>query len=237
MTLKAHGDIADHGFKYSREQVLSVYEDTPKIKSENYLTAERFKKVLEYLYAEKNNYRNMSIFILCSYYGFERSEVNDLTWDNIDLAKGIIRFENRSYKMENLLKYCLNNIYSEKIKKKSKHSSVISTYSNEKFHKANSTVINNVFNSLVNIDDEYNVWHLFSPQYARDCLIQTMFQTGYSLEQLAAYMGVDVTRILNSISSDIINSEGKKRLNSGNKRAVHPYKNVVEDFYNKIMAA
>ena len=234
-TLKEKGDIFDHSFKYGREQVLAIYEDTPKIKSENYLSTERYEKILDYLYSEKNNYRNISIFLLCSYYGFERSEVNELIWDNIDLSKGIINLENRSYKMDNLLKVCLKNIYAERARMKSKHSFVITTFSNNKFRKANSSTINAIFNCFENIDKNDSTWRSFSPQYARECLIRTMFESGYSLEQIAAYIGVDVTRIISSIPNEIIISEGKKRLNKGNKQVIHPYNAIVEAFYNKIV--
>ncbi len=234
-TLKEKGDIFDHSFKYGREQVLAIYEDTPKIKSENYLSTERYEKILDYLYSEKNNYRNISIFLLCSYYGFERSEVNELIWDNIDLSKGTINLENRSYKMDNLLKVCLKNIYAERARMKSKHSFVITTFSNNKFRKANSSTINAIFNNFENIGKNDSIWRSFSPQYARECLIRTMFESGYSLEQIAAYIGVDVTRIISSIPNEIIISEGKKRLNKGNKQVTHPYNAIVEAFYNKII--
>lgn len=235
-TLKEMGDIPEHSFKYGREQSLSVYDDTPKIKSENHLTVDRYEKILNHIFLDKNNYRNMTIFLLCAYYGFERSEVNELIWDEIDITKEQITLNDRSYKMDKLLKMCLEKIYAEKTRLKSKHNYVITTYSNKKFRKANSSTINAVFDSFENIDINDTTWCDFSPQYTRECLIRTMFINGYSLEQLAAYIGVDVTRIISYIPSEIIASEGRKRLNNGNKHVVHPYKAVVEEFYNKQIA-
>lgn len=158
-----------------------------------------------------------------------------MIWDNIDLSKGTINLENRSYKMDNLLKVSLKNIYAERARMKSKHSFVITTFSNNKFRKANSSTINAIFNCFENIDKNDSIWRSFSPQYARECLIRTMFESGYSLEQIAAYIGVDVTRIISSIPNEIIISEGKKRLNKGNKQVTHPYNAIVEVFYNKIV--
>ena len=112
---------------------------------------------------------------------------------------------------------------------------MITTFSNNKFRKANSSTINAIFNNFENIDKNDSIWRSFSPQYARECLIRTMFESGYSLEQIAAYIGVDVTRIISSIPNEIIISEGKKRLNKGNKQDTHPYNAIVEVFYNKIV--
>lgn len=235
-TLKEMGDIPEHSFKYGREQSLAMYDSKPKIKSENYLTIDRYEKILKYIYTNKNSYRNMTIFLLCAYYGLERSEVNELVWDNVDINKGKFTINDRSYKLDSLLKMCLKNIYAEKVKLKSKHNYVITTYSNKKYRKANSSTINAVFDSFENIDSNDTTWCDFSPQYTRECLIRTMFESGYSLEQLAAYIGVDVTRIISYIPTEIIVSEGTKRLNKGNKRVVHPYKDVVEKFYTKQVA-
>lgn len=235
-TLKEMGDISEHSFKYSRERSLSDYENTPKIKSKNYLSIDRYEKILNHIFEDKNNYRNMIIFLLCSYYGFERSEVNELVWSNVDTSKEKITVNGRSYKMDILLKTCLEKLYCEKIKSKSKNNYVITTYNNKRIRKANTSTINAVFDSFKNIDGDYTTWCDFSPQYTRECLIRTMFESGYSLEQLSAYIGVDITRIISCIPSDIIALEGRKRLNKGNKQVVHPYKDVVETFYNKQIA-
>ena len=234
-TLKEMGDISEHSFKYGREQSLAMYGDSPKIKSENHLTKSKYTRILRYIYANKNCYRNMTIFLLCAYYGMERSEVNELVWDNVDIKKEKLNVNDRSYKMDCLLKMCLEKIYAEKVMNKSKHNYVITTYNNKKCRKANSSTINAVFDSFKSIDSKDTTWCDFSPQYTRECLIRTMFESGYSLEQLAAYIGVDVTRIISYIPSEIIISEGRKRLTKGNKQVVHPYKEVVEKFYTELI--
>ena len=241
-TLKKMGDIPDHSFKYGREKSLSVYNNTDrikseKIKSENYLSVDRYEKILEHISSDKNCYRNMTVFLLCAYYGLERSEVNNLVWDNIDMNRGKITLDDRSYNMDSLIKMCLEKLHLEKTKHKSKHDYVITTYCNKKIRKANSGTINLVFDSFKNIDNNDAAWCDFSPQYARECLIRTMFEKGYSLEQIAAYIGVDVTRVINYIPNETIVTEGRKRLVKGIKQVVHPYKEVVEAFYKKLVIA
>ena len=236
--MKEMGMISRHGFEDGRDESLSVYEDTPKIKAENHMSVDRFEKAMNYYYKDKNYARNITVFLLCAYYGFERGDVSNLKWDNVDLTDGIIRYNNREYGMNPLIKTLLSQMDQNRKKNKSKLNYVIATMDkSNKLVRANVATVNGIFNSLINIDKTDAVWADFCPQYVRECLIQSMFKNGYSIEQIAAYVGVDAARIINTIPAETIAKEGRKRLKKGNPALVaHPFEKAAERFYNKIAA-
>lgn len=236
--MKEMGMISRHGFEDGRDESLAIYEETPKIKAENHMSIERFEKAMEYLYKDKSNGRNLTVFLLCAYYGFERSEVSNIKWDNIDLNKGIISFNNREYRMIPLIKTLLTELDQSRRKNKSKLEYIIATTDkSNKLVRPTVGTVNGIFNSLVNIDKSDAAWTYFCPQYVRECLIQSMFKNGYSIEQIAAYVGVDAARIISTISTESIVKEGRKRLKKGNAAvAMHPFEKATERFYSKIVA-
>lgn len=96
-TLEKHNYIRRHNFP-DRKTTLLDYEVTPKIKNHNYLSSERFDMILNHLYNSKNNYRNIAIFLLCAYYGLERSEVHELCWEMLTLTTTPLLLKTESIK-------------------------------------------------------------------------------------------------------------------------------------------
>lgn len=235
-TLKNHSYISDHNFKYSRKEILAKYEDTPKIKNEHYLTEDRFKKILEYIYSRNNNDRNIVIFMLCAYYGIERSDVDNLKWEQIDMQRGIIKFGKRIIKMNNLMIMCLNNIQKTQNGKK-KNEYVLLKRDRNIYKKATVGIINFVFDDLQHIDESDVTWKQFSPQYVRDCLIKEMFNVGYSIEQIVYETNLNLSNIPCYLSHENILKRGKERANNKIFKPSHPYENVVNEFYKSITAA
>lgn len=235
-TLKNHSYISDHNFKYSRKEILAKYEDTPKIKNEHYLTDDRFKKILEYIYSRNNSDRNIVIFMLCAYYGIERSDVDNLKWEQIDMQRGTIKFDKRIIKMDNLMMLCLNNIQKTQNNKK-KIEYVLLKRDKNIYKKATVGVINFVFDDLQHIDENDVIWKHFSPQYVRDCLIKEMFNIGYSIEQIVYETNLNLFNISSYLSYEDILKRGKERANNKIFKPSHPYENVVNDFYKSITAA
>lgn len=232
-TLKNYSYISDHNFKYSRKEILAKYDDTPKIKSEHYLTDDRFNKILEYIYSHNNSDRNIVIFLLCAYYGIERSRVDNLKWEQIDINRGTIKFDKMTIKINNLMMLCLNNIMKKQNNSKKNKYVLLRKYKN-RFEKAKVSIINLVFNDLQNIDKLDPAWKHFSPQYVRDCLIKEMFKCGYSIEQIVYETNLNLLNISPYISYDDIFMRGQQRANNKIPKPLHPYENVVNDFYNRI---
>lgn len=234
-TLEKYNYIRSHQFQ-SRNISLQDYEDTPKIKNHNYLSSEKFDQILTYLYNSKNNYRNTAIFLLCAYYGFERSEVNDLRWENINFKTNTITIGNRKRKMTDMLCMCIQELQKAQKSLRRKQEYVFAIYRNGKYSKITPSIINDVFNNLVRIDPDDTTWEAFSPQYVKSCLIKTMFDNGYSIEQIVAEMDMELLQILNYVSIDTIKAVGKVRMNHKSKLPVNPFKETVDRFYAKITA-
>ena len=140
--------------------------------------------------------------------------------------------------MTPLIKSLLTELDQSRRKNKSKLEYIIATTDkSNKLVRPTVGTVNGIFNSLVNIDKSDAAWTYFCPQYVRECLIQSMFKNGYSIEQIAAYVGVDVARIISTIPTESIVKEGRKRLKKGNAAVVmHPFEKATERFYSKIVA-
>lgn len=237
-TLLDYGYIDRSQFILDRKRGLSDFNDTPKQKSENHLTAENFQIILNFIYNNsKEKYRDMAVFLLCSYYGLERILVNSLKWNNIDTNKRTMTIENRIYEINDLLNLSLNELQKEKKKNKNRSEYVITaSYHDRGCDKVNETTINRWFDKLKKIDADNDMWSDFSPQYVRKCLIFRMFEAGFSIEQIAYYTGLDLIKLANYIPIDVLFDEGKKRLKKGIKqKARHPFESVVNDFYEEII--
>lgn len=232
-TLKKYSYISDHNFKYNRKEILAKYEDTPKIKNEHYLTEDRFKKILKHIHFRNNSDRNIVIFMLYAYYGIERSYVNDLKWEQIDMQRRIIKFDKRIIKMDNLTMLCLNNIHKTQNNRK-KNEYVLLKRDKNIYKKATVGIINFVFDDLQHIDESDVTWKQFSPQYVRDCLIKEMFNMGYSIEQIVYETNLNLSCY---ISYEDILKRGKERANNKIFKPLHPYENMVNEFYKDITAA
>ena len=229
------GYITDHNFKYGRENTLKDYVKTPKQKSENYLTEERYKQVLSFLWDNKNRYRNIVIFLLCAYYGFERSELLELSWEK-NIKNNKIVYGQRQLPIIDLMKTCLHELYCEQKKMKCKQPKVLVTVYNNKVSSMSEWSINAVFDSLEKIDLNDKAWKVFSPKYVKMQLASVMFESGYSLEELVYYLGIDIKLITNYISSEVITNTGKERINKKKSlKPVHPFKRVTDDFYNEFV--
>lgn len=233
-TLEKYNYIRCHQF-HSRNKSLQDYEKTPKIKDHNYLSPERFDKILYHLYNSKNNYRNLAIFILCAYYGFERSEVNDLKWEDINFEKNTMIVNERKCKIVDALCICFKELHKEPKNRNRKQGYVFISPRSKVYKKITTSTINEVFDKLVRISDD-SEWEAFSPQYVKSCLIKSMFENGYSIEQIIAEVGIDLTQILNYISMETIRNVGKDRLKKCLKKPVNPFKENIDRFYKNVMA-
>lgn len=228
--LKQHGYIPDHNLLYSRSLALSDFEETEKVKTKNYLNCACFKTVLCYYYSHRNNYRNILVFLLCAYYGIERSEILTLSWSNIDLQKSTLTINDREYKLNNLSLLCLNKMKRNQ-SSKAKCGTVIFIKSGKEIKSANAHTINDIFDSLGKIKDGDINWENFCPKYVKKCLAEQMFSNGFSLEEIIYYLNIKVKSIGDYIQEETIISEGMNRFNSPAKKPKHPFEQTCEEFY------
>lgn len=244
-TLKVNHYIDHHDFEYDKKDFIKIFNENPRMKSENYMSADKFSKALDFLYKkQKTGTRDSLIFLLCAYYGFERSEVSDLKWENIDFDHSNIIFHNRYNPMPDLVIKLFKDLLSERKLLKSSQEYVITTIDKQgkrsRLKQASEATINSIFSSLKSINKDDSRWALFTPKYVRQCLVQNMFANGFSIEQIVAYTGVDILQITNYIPKDKIISEGNKRLldnrykQKNSSKVEHPYAKEVNSFIKRI---
>lgn len=231
-TLKDYGYIPHHNFNYSEKYALKVFKNTISPKNQQFLDAATYQKILEHLSKGRNSSRNITIFMLCSYYGMKRSAVNKLTWDSINFSKNTITIEKRKYKMTELMNHCLQVLYREKTKQRLKCNNVFVNRYAKGGKGLSEGAINDVFYGLRKINDPNHDLSWVCPEKVRECLIRNMFEYGYSIEGIVYYTGLDTTSVSSCLTYDKIVAVGEKRFGKSYKQPKHPFQEVVDNFYN-----
>jgi integrase len=221
-TLKSHGEISHTAFDAPRNPDFGDARNG-LIKYENYLTTENVRKIIK-LYSRKHEKeRNIAAFILCALYGFERSDVNGLKWNQINLNNNKITINGRILIVNPLLVSCLQSLDEERKKGKNKLDYVFCTKPREKFEPFKEATLNDIFNKIVECGDE-EYWHMFSPKYVKNCSIRVYFDLGYSLDEIVYLTGVE----LKNLESYITTADVIARFNSG----VAKKNNIFEGILN-----
>lgn len=231
-TLKDYGDIPRHNFTYSEKEVLKAFKDKNSSKKQHILDNSTYQIILEEFFKGQNSYRNIAIFLLCSYYGLKRSAIKKLTWDSINFSKNTITVENRVYKMTKLIGHCLQCLYKERTIHHLKCNEVFASPYTKGSKGLSETTINRIFTDLRKTSDSSHNWEWLCPEKARECLIQNMFECGYSIEGIVYYTGLDTASIASCLTYDRIVAIGKKRLAKPETHPKHPFQDVVDSFYN-----
>jgi integrase/recombinase XerD len=210
-TLKDNGKISRTLFDKGRSYGLEDFEITGNKKSDNYLTTENVRAAIEY-YCDKNHgERDVCIFLLCASIGLERPNIIELLWDDVNLTdkKPYVRVGTREMELSPLLISCFKVILKEHKNEKIRSSYVFNTYYKGKYNPFSETTVNGVFDKLKNIGDEEK-WSYFSPQYVRICLVDVLFDLGYSIDEIIFQTGIDIKNIHRYISNEDIISRQKK---------------------------
>lgn len=229
-SLKANGRISHHCFIHSEKEIIKVLEVKNSTENKNTLDNTKYQAILEHLLKGQNHYRNIAIFLLCSYYGLKRSIISKLTWDSINFGKKTITIESRTYKMTKLIHYCLQSLNNEKTKQRLKCDAVFINSHIKGGKRVCENTINDIFYGLRKIDKDLK-W--LCPIRVRECLIQNMFECGYSIEQIIFYTGLEPSSITKYIPLEKIVALGKERFIKCNTHPVHPFQDVVNNFFDK----
>lgn len=231
-TLKAYGYIPHHNFTPSEKEALNVFKDKIPPQNQQFLDVEAYQLILDYLSKGRNSFRNIAIFMLCSYYGLKRSAVHKLTWDSINFLKNTITVENRKYKMTELMSHCLQTLHNEKTKNRLKCNEVFVNQYTKGGKVLSENAINDIFYGLRKINDPNHDLSWLCPEKVRECLIQSMFECGYSIESIVYYTGLDTASVSSCLTYDRIVSFGEKRFWKSYIQPKHPFQEVVDNFYN-----
>lgn len=191
--LKKNRAISYSAFDTSRTPEYKGAKDE-NVKSVNYVTTEAVKKIIS-LYAKKDNSaRNIAAFILCLLYGLERSDINDLTWSQVDLKKREITIGTRVLNCNPMLVSCLEEMLIFKKREKNKLEYVFCTKYRGVYRRFNDTTLNTIFDKIKEIGTE-DFWAQFAPKYVKNCSIQIYFEAGYSLDEIIYLTGMEIKNI------------------------------------------
>lgn len=210
--LKKHGRINNIILSESRKQNLFEYEQTNRKKEFGAIKAEDIQMVISFLEKRKDANRNIVVFLLTISLGLERSQLLDLMWDSFDKKLRYIIIDGRKIEMCGLLQKYLLNLSEERNEKKIKSPYVLQTYDGKKYKRIKEWGINNIFDELTDLTND-SKWRDYSPKYLRHCLIMSMIESEYPLEEIVYVTGIDIKNITNYITTDMILARKNVKIN------------------------
>ena len=167
----------------------------------------------------KDRIRNKCIFLLCLYYGFERSTIMKLTFDNIQKDKLIV--EERELLIPSKLLRLLDDLKQENAQKKVKGNHLFNLKYKKQFSPISEGQVNYVFDILSGIDKDDPNWKSLNPTSIRTYLIKQLFINNYPIEEILYLTGADLTSISKILTFDEIVEHVKLRGKKVSK--AHPF--------------
>lgn len=210
--LQKHGRINHIILSDSRMLNLSEYEKTEKKKIPTTIKKEDIQLVINFYEKGKDAYRNIVAFLLTISLGLERSQLMELKWGNLDKCLKNIIIDDRKIEVCALLHKYLLLLDREVKAKKSKSQYILQNYSNGKYIKMSESGINEIFDKLKKMTND-SKWKDYSPKYLRGCLILSLFEADYPLEEILYITGIDLKNISNYITMSQILEKNNKKLN------------------------
>lgn len=213
--LKKHGRISNIALSESRMQNLSAYGQTERKKEIAVINVEDIGKAIDFWRKRKNANRNIVVFLLTVSLGLERSQLIELKWESFDKNLKHIKIDGRKIELCKLLQEYLSLLRKESETKKIKSSYVLVVYYKKKYKKMSEWAINGIFDELKNITNDER-WKNYSPKYLRNCLIVSLFEAKYPLEEIIYITGIDIKNIANYITMDMILARKDVKVNWNN---------------------
>ncbi len=234
--MKEEGYTNENKMEKLLESVTKEFEniDNNKIIKNNLLTADNVCLILNHL-EEGRKPVKVVIFILCAYYGFDRTKITDflaLKWsEDIDLKNFRFTLHGKTYPMVKKLAKCLEEIQREYKKKGVKAKYIYVTKKGTKYVPVKKDIVNTVFDEdIKKIKCEDERWNALNPQNVRAMLIFNMCESGCTLEDISYITGAPVTQILRYTTNEILEKTGKQYWKKMRKagETYHPFREIFE---------
>lgn len=213
--LKRHGRINNIILSESRMQNLFAYEQTERKKEISVINVEEIQMAIDFWKKRKNANRNIVAFLLTISLGMERSQLIELEWDSFDKNLKRITIDCRKIELCKLLQEYLSLLREEFKVRKIKSPYVLVAYYQKKYKKMSEWGINDIFDELSDITND-DRWKNYSPKYLRNCLIVSLFEAKYPLEEIIYITGIDIKNIGNYITTDMILARKNVKINWSN---------------------
>ncbi len=220
------GKIGGHNFKETREGIISGLNYEKLNKKQNYLNEANINQIMEHLKQTRNSTRNMCIFMFSIYMGLERSTLINLNWKMINLSRGIININNREIPLPKKLLDILKELKKENKENGIKGKYLFYRFYGNRYEKITEDTVHNIFDNLSKIDGEIDKWSMFSPQYIRNNLVISLFDSGFHLEEIIYLTGIDLL----GISKLLTYEEICNKVASGQKSFIkkHPFYEILK---------
>ncbi|GEM_PF-5619546 len=177
------------------------------------------------------------IFILVSYYGFDRKLIVDflsMSWKKIKFNENMFVLRNRSYP---LVKSLQNEL--QKLKKCYEENNNIPArliYGTKKsggYYSVKEDVVNVLFSEdLDTFKKEHPRWKTITAQEMRGCVIYNMHEKGYSIDEIAYLSNASITQILRYIKNETALNNGEslwqKESGEESRRKMHPFQAIFD---------
>ena len=226
--LERRGFITTNNFRDIRTEALSYFandiaENTNTI---NYLTTQNVKKILENFNQSSKPEVTVRVVIFCLvvYYGFTKSQVEEFLlqpWDCIDWDKKTVKYNGIKKSLEQNLK---------KIKVLTGRKKSILVKKGERGQAISKDIVATAFNDvkkMENIEGREN----FTPEYTRKMLVINFFESGFSIEEISAYIGISLNSIEEILGKELIMKMGLKRLMKKRSALEHPFESEMNADY------
>lgn len=213
--LKKHGRINNIVLSESRMQNLFAYEQTERKKEISVINVEEIQKAIDFWKKRKNANRNIVAFLLTISLGLERSQLIELKWGSFDKNLKHLTVDGRKIELCKLLQEYLSLLREEFKVRKIKAPYVLVAYYKKKYKKISEWGINGIFDELADITKDER-WKNYSPKYLRNCLIVSLFEAKYPLEEIIYITGIDIKNIANYITTDMILARRDVKINWNN---------------------
>lgn len=197
---------------------------------DNILTYKNISVILDWL-EQKKSYNKLLIFVLCAYYGFDRNSIIDFcasSWDIVDFEKHSFRFNGKNYPLVSKMEYALLKMKQSYVQDKIKAKWIYIIKSKGSYAPASINVVNGFFNDgIQKLQIGDTDWSAFNSQTVRASLINKMYDSGCSLEEISYLTGAPISGMLQPdiINDDMIKKAGEKSWKNGTKsgQSKHPF--------------
>ncbi len=210
--LKRHGKMGRIALNDSRKKSLEEFAETQERKQFTEIDAKDIQMVLDYLKRKKHSTRNIVVFLLVATMGMERSQLRDLKWEDIDKSYKHIWISGRKIDVCPVLQEYLAKLNKETKVRGKNPMFVFRVFYKNQYRKITESKINDIFDDLIHISDD-DKWKCYSPKYVRNCLIGTLYRSGYKIEDIMYITGIDIANISKYIKVDELLEQRSKKTN------------------------
>lgn len=232
--LERRGFITTNNFRDIRTEAVNLFMNESIVAENanynNHLTTQNVRKIIENFSQSSRPEVTVRIVVFCLvvYYGFTKSQVEEFllqSWDCIDWDKKTVLYNGVKRSLPLVLENNLKKIKVVTGRKKS-----ILLKNGERGQAISKDIVATAFNDIKKMKD-VDGHEYFTPEYTRKMLVINFFETGFSIEEISAYIGISLNSIEEILGKEVIMKIGFKRLMKKRPSLEHPFENELNKTY------